>query len=155
MVVGVCLHDCKRIWLLASIVYSVLLANRFIFLFSAFDNPGGGCTHQADSVLLQEANPCNGGLRGGQRRWKMEADLRWGVESYEQQGDLRHVRLPCREEIQHTHLQVSVLCFFNRFQDMFSDISISAILYRHSIAFLSPFHNLSITIQQWRFFELL
>lgn len=95
----------------------------FVFLFSAYDDPGGGCTHQADSVLLQEANPCHRGLRGGQRRWQMEADLRWGVEPHEQQGDLWHVRLPCWEEIQRTRIQVSVICFFWRFQYCFPNIS--------------------------------
>lgn len=39
----------------------------------------------------------------------MEADLRHRVDRAEQQGHLRHVRVPQREELQRQSLQVSLL----------------------------------------------
>lgn len=70
-------------------------------------HPGGGRADPGHPVGAAEARPGGGGIRGGEGRRQVEADLRQRLEPAGRQGRLRHVRLPRREELQRPGLQVS------------------------------------------------
>lgn len=70
-------------------------------------HPGGGRADPGHLVGAAEARPGGGGIRGGEGRRQVEADLRQRLEPPGRQGRLRHVWLPRREELQRPSLQVS------------------------------------------------
>lgn len=57
-------------------------------------HPGGRRPYPCNPVVVPEASPGDGGLRGGEGWRKVEADLQHTVERAQQPSHLRHVRLP-------------------------------------------------------------
>ena len=76
--------------------------------WTEYEHPGGGRAYPCHSVILPEARARDGGLRGGEGRGEMEADLRCRLDPAQQQSHLWHVWFPWGEEVQRQSLQVSM-----------------------------------------------
>lgn len=76
------------------------------FMLTEHEHPGGGHKDPCHPRHLPQAGACHRGLRGGEGRRDLEADLRQALDYEKFPSCLWHVWISEREEIQHQRLQV-------------------------------------------------
>lgn len=95
------------------------LANRYnprFFALAEHEHPGGGHKDPAHPRHLPQAGARHRGIRGGEGRGDLEANLRQALDHEKLPRRLWHVWVSEREEIQHQRLQVRAeLCVRRKF----------------------------------------